>query len=161
MVLFKELESAGAGNYLSPIWIPSVKGIVRGKRAVRLTGSFLSQYHIFEYLCMNDHLVIHIHHVIVRQYKSSTESVSFEHLRICHRKGRTALKFLGPTHLPSAATLPDLASPHSTFWLKILYPQSEFPQSKGKRAVRIYYYLPIFTMTSIVRVLWPNIVHFR
>ena len=46
-----------------------------------------------------DQLVIHIHHVIVRQYKSSIESVSFEHLRICHRKGRTALKFFGhPSH---------------------------------------------------------------
>jgi hypothetical protein len=75
----------------------------------------------FEYL-WDDQLVIHIHHVIVRQHKSSTESVSFEHLRICHRKGRKALKFLGTTHLPSAATLPDLASPHFTFGWKSFIP---------------------------------------
>jgi hypothetical protein len=134
MVLFKEPASAGA--YLSPIWIPSVKGIVRGKRAVRIYyyshwefNSLKIPYTLNIY-ARDDQLVIHIHHVIVRLFKSSTKSVSFEHLRIFHRKGRTALEFFGPTHLPSAATLPDLASPHSTFWLKIIYPQSEFPQSK-------------------------------
>jgi hypothetical protein len=30
--------------------------------------------------------------------------------------------FLGPTHLPSVATLPDLASPHSTFGWKLFIP---------------------------------------
>jgi hypothetical protein len=138
MVLFKEPESAGAGNYLSPIWIPSVKGIVRGKRAVRIyyyshwDFSLTIPYTLNIY-AWDDQLVIHIglHHVIVRQYKSSTESVSFEHLRICHRKGRTALKFFGNQNLPPLGY--DTSGPSFAalyLWLKIIYPQSEFPQSK-------------------------------
>ena len=34
---------------------------------------------------------------------------------ICHRNGRTALKGIGPTHLPSTATLSLPASLHSAF----------------------------------------------
>jgi hypothetical protein len=78
----------------------------------------------------DDQLVIHIHHVIVRQYKSSTESVSFEHLRVFHRKGKTALKIFG-THPPPLGC--DTSGPSFAalyLWLKIIYPQSEFPQSK-------------------------------
>jgi hypothetical protein len=135
MVLFKEPESAGAGNYLSPIWIPSVKGIVRGRRAVRIyyyshwEFSLTIPYTLNIY-AWDDQLVIHIHHEIVRQYKSSTESVSFEHLRICHRKGRTALKFFGihPPPLGCDTSRPSFAALY--LWLKIIYPQSEFPQSK-------------------------------
>jgi hypothetical protein len=135
MVLFKESESAGAGNYLSPIWIPSVKGIVRGKRAVRIyyyshwEFSLTIPYTLNIY-AWGDQLVIHIHHVIVRQYKSSTESVSFENLRICHRKGRTALKFFGnhPPPLGCDTSGPSFAALY--LWLKIIYPQSECPQSK-------------------------------
>jgi hypothetical protein len=92
---------------------------------------------------MNDQLVTQIHHVIVRQYKSSTESVSFEHLRICHRKGRTALKFFGThppplrcdTSGPSFAALYLLAENYlSPIWIP-----SVKDIVRGKRAVRIYY----------------------
>jgi hypothetical protein len=79
-----------------------------------LTGSFLSQYNII-WIFMHEMISwwsMHIHHVIVRQYKSSTKSVF---LSICHQKGSTALKCFG-THPPK------LPSPHSTFCWKLFNP---------------------------------------
>jgi hypothetical protein len=77
--------------------------------AIFSLGVFSHNTIYFEYLCMRwsvshpytprDCMYTWLYIYTTLLYGCTTESVSFEHLRICHRKGRTALKFFGhPSH---------------------------------------------------------------
>jgi hypothetical protein len=88
-----------------------------------LTGSFsLTIPYTLNIYAWDDQLVIHIHHVIVRQYKVAQNRYLLSICGFATEKEGRRWNFLGNTHLPSAATLPDLASPHSTFGWKLFIP---------------------------------------